>query len=149
MLTPQGRRSEVANPSQQQDPPQRLSLVRRAVGVLRELFPEPPEPGPRRVPRSLSVLLMVAAVLLGALVMLVRVPSTPFPAWDGIYAEDLKIFLPQALEHPWHLLVPNNGYIELVPRLIAQFVTYVPLRDAAAAFAVAGALVTAGCCPSS
>ena len=77
--------------------------------------------------------------------MLVRVPSTPFPSWDGIYAEDLKIFLPQALQHPWHLLVPNNGYIELVPRLIAQFVTYLPLRDAAAAFAVAGALVTAGC----
>jgi hypothetical protein len=138
-------RSEVAHPAQQQAPPQRLSLARRAAGVLRELFPEPPEPGPRRVPRSLSVLLMVAAVLLGALVMLVRVPSTPFPAWDGIYAEDLKIFLPQALQHPWHLLVPNNGYIELVPRLIAQFVTYLPLRDAAAAFAVAGALVTAGC----
>jgi hypothetical protein len=138
-------RSEVARPAQQQAPPQRLSVACRAVGVLRELFPEPPEPGPRRVPRSLSVLLMVAAVLLGALVMLVRVPSTPFPAWDGIYAEDLKIFLPQALQHPWHLLIPNNGYIELVPRLIAQFVTYLPLRDAAAAFAVAGALITAGC----
>ena len=113
--------------------------------MLRELFPEPPKPGPRRVPRSLSVLLQVAAVLLAVLVMLVRVPGARFPAWDGIYAEDLKIFLPQALQHPWHLLVPNNGYIELVPRLIAQFVTYLPVGDAAAAFAITGALVTAGC----
>jgi hypothetical protein len=77
--------------------------------------------------------------------MLVRVPGRNFPAWEGIYAEDLKIFLPQALQHPWHLLVPDDGYIELVPRLIAQFVTYLPLREAAPAFAIAGALVTAGC----
>jgi hypothetical protein len=111
--------------------------------MLRELFPEPPEPGPRRVPRSVSVLLQIAAVLLGVLVMLVRIPG--LPAWDGIYAEDLRIFLVQALQHPWHLLVPDGGYIELVPRLIAQFATYLPLGDAAAAFAVTGALVTAGC----
>ena len=145
MLTPQRHGSEAANPSQQQAPPQRLSFTRRAVGILCELFPEPPEPGPRRVPRSLSVFLQVAAVPIGVFVMLVRVPSVRFPVWDGIYAEDLKIFLPQALQKPWHLLIPNNGYIELVPRLIAQFATYLPLRDAAAAFAIAGALVTAGC----
>ena len=148
MIIPQRHRAEAAQPAQpaqQQAPRQRQSLSRRAVGVLRELFPEPPEPRPRRVPRSLSVPLMAAAVLLGALVLLVRVPRTPFPSWDGIYAEDLKIFLPQALQHPWHLLVPDDGYIELVPRLIAQFVAYLPLRDAAAAFAIAGALVTAGC----
>ena len=111
--------------------------------MLRELFPEPPEPGARRVPRTLSVLLQVAAVLLGVLVMLMRVPGVP--AWNGIYAEDLGIFLVQALQHPWHLLVPDGGYIELAPRLIAQLATFLPLRDAAAAFAVTGALVTAGC----
>jgi hypothetical protein len=77
--------------------------------------------------------------------MLVRVPSSPFPAFSGVYAEDLSAFLVQALQHPWHLLVPVGGYIELVPRLIAQFVSYLPLRDAAAAFAITGALVTAGC----
>lgn len=145
MIIPERHRPEVAEPSPPQAPAQRLSLAGRTAGALRELFPEPPEPGPRRVPRGLSVVLAVAAVLLGILVMLVRVPGDRFPAWDGIYAEDLKIFLPQALQHPWHLLIPNNGYLELVPRLIAQFVTYLPLRDAAAAFAVAGAAVTAGC----
>jgi hypothetical protein len=123
---------------------QRLSLARRAVGVLRQLFPEPPEPVLRTVPRSLSVILQVAAVSIGALVMLVRVAGT-YPAWDGLYAEDFSVFLVQALQHPWHLLAPDGGYIELVPRLIAQFVSFLPLRDASAAFAVIGALVTAGC----
>ena len=123
---------------------QRLSFARRAVEPLRPLFPESPEPTPRRVPRSLSVILQIAAVLIGALVMLVRVPGK-YPAWDGLYAEDFGVFLVQALQHPWHLLTPDGGYIELVPRLIAQFASYLPLRHEAAAFAISGALVTAGC----
>jgi hypothetical protein len=112
--------------------------------MLGELFPESPEPAPRRGPRRLSVILQVTAVVIGALVMLVRVPGR-YPAWDGLYAEDFGVFLVQALQHPWHLLTPDGGYIELVPRLIAQFASYLPLRHAAAAFAISGALVTAGC----
>ena len=112
--------------------------------MLRELFPEPAEQVPRRVPRSLPVVLVAAAVPLGVLVMLARVAG-PVPAWDSIYAEDLSIFLVQALQHSWHLLVPAAGYLQLVPRLIAQFVVYLPLRDAAAVFAISGALVTTGC----
>jgi hypothetical protein len=130
-------------PLPQQGPLRRLSPGRRDAPMLRELFPEPPQPGSRRVPRGLSVLLGVAAVLLGALVMLARVPGVP--AWDGIYAEDLSVFLVQALQQPWHLLVPDGGYIELVPRLIAQLASCLPLRDAAAVFAVSGALATAAC----
>jgi hypothetical protein len=124
---------------------QRPPLARRAVGVLGELFPEPAEPVPRRVPRGLSVLLLAAVVPVGVLVMLVRVAGTPVPAWDSIYGEDLNVFLVQALQHPWPLLVGYAGYLQLVPRLIAQVVVYLLLRDAAAAFAVTGALVTAGC----
>ena len=120
-------------------------LACRAVAVLRELFPEPAEPVPRRVPRSLSVLLLAAAIPLGVLVMLVRVAGGAVPAWDRIYGEDLGVFLVQALQHPWPLLVPYAGYLQLVPRLIAQCAVYLPLRDAAAAFAVVGALVTTGC----
>jgi hypothetical protein len=97
------------------------------------------------MPRSLFVLLMACAVCLGVVVMLVRVAGTPVPAWDSIYGEDFGIFLVQALQHPWPLLVPYAGYLQLVPRLIAQFVVYLPLRDAAAAFAIIGALVTVGC----
>ena len=113
--------------------------------MLRELFPEPAEPTPRRVPRGLPVVLMLAAAVpLGVLVMLVRVAG-PVPAWDSVYAEDLGIFLVQALQHPWPLLTGYAGYLQLVPRLIAQVVVYLPLRAAAAAFALSGALVTAGC----
>jgi hypothetical protein len=147
LLTPQRHPSQAAGqaPSRQQAGLQRPPLARRAVGVLRELFPEPAEPVPRRVPRSVSVVLLLgAAVPLGVLVMLVRVAG-PVPAWDSIYAEDLNVFLVQALQHPWPLLAGYAGYLQLVPRLIAQFVVYLPLRDAAAAFAVIGALVTAGC----
>jgi hypothetical protein len=131
-------------PSPQQAGLQRPPLARRAVGVLRELFPEPAEPVPLRVPRGLPVLLLAAAAALGVLVMLVRVAGT-VPVWDSIYAEDLNVFLVQALQHPWPLLVGYAGYLQLVPRLIAQFVVYLPLRDAAAAFAIIGALVTTGC----
>ena len=112
--------------------------------MLRELFPEPAEPVSWRVPRGVSVVLLAAAVLLGVLVMLVRVAG-PVPAWDSIYAEDFSIFLVQALQHPWHLLTPDAGYSQLAARLIAQFVVYLPLRDAADAFAIIGALVTTGC----
>ena len=147
MLTPQPHLSQVAGqaPSRRQARLQRLPLARRAVGVLRELFPEPAEQVPRRVPRGLPVLLLAAMVPLGVLVMLVRVAGIPVPAWDSIYAEDLGIFLVQVLQHPWHLLVPYAGYLQLVPRLIAQVVFYLPLRDAAPAFAIIGALVTTGC----
>jgi hypothetical protein len=144
LLTPERHLSQVAGqaPSQQarlQRPP----LARRAVEVLRELFPEPAKPAPRRVPRWLAILLLAVGVPLGVFVMLVRVAGTP--AWDGIYGEDLGIFLVQALQHPWPLLVGYAGYLQLVPRLIAEVVVYLPLRDAAVAFAIAGALVTVGC----
>ena len=87
--------------------------------------------------------LLVAAVLTGVVAMLGRVRG--IPAWDGMYAEDYSVFLPGALAHPWHLLVPDGGYIELGPRLIAQFAACLPLRDAAAAFAVIGALIACLC----
>jgi hypothetical protein len=147
LLSPQPHLSQEAgqDPSQRQAGLERPPLTRRAIGVLRELFPEPAELVRRRVPGGMSVLLLSAAVPLGVLVMLVRVAGTPVPAWDSIYGEDLGIFLVQALQHPWHLLVGYAGYLQLVPRLIAQFVVYLPLRDAAAAFAVSGALVTTGC----
>jgi hypothetical protein len=91
----------------------------------------------------MSVLIQVVAVLTGVVAMLGRIPGTP--AWDGMYAEDYSVFLPGALAHPWHLLVPYAGYVELGPRLIAQFAASLPLRDAAAAFAVTGALIACLC----
>ena len=50
-----------------------------------------------------------------------------------------------AYQHPWHLYVAFGGYEQLLQRVVAQFVTYLPVADAAKAFASAGALIAAGC----
>jgi hypothetical protein len=67
------------------------------------------------------------------------------PAWDSVWAEDPGIYLPQALAHPWHLLQSYGGYLQLVPRLIGQAAALVPVRYAAAVFAVSGAVVASAC----
>jgi hypothetical protein len=124
-------------------PEQRMAgaSVRATLG---ELFPLAPENVRSELARrALSVTLQAVAVCAGAVVLLTRIPGVP--AWDCIYAEDYGVFLVQALQHPWHLLVPYNGYLQLVPRIIGQFVSLLPLTAAAAAFAVTGALIASGC----
>jgi hypothetical protein len=91
----------------------------------------------------LSVSAGLAAVVLGAVVLLVRVPGTP--SWDTIYSEDYSEFLIAALQHPGDLFIQYNGYEELLPRVAARLVTCLPLADAAAAFAWSGALTAAAC----
>jgi hypothetical protein len=79
------------------------------------------------------------ALVIGAAAMLARIAG-PSPL-TTIWAEDRTVFLVQALAHPWQLFASYAGYLELLPRLIAQIVSFLPLRDASAAFAIAGALV--------
>jgi hypothetical protein len=115
-----------------------------ARGVLGNLFPEAAAPKPQAPGRRvLSVAAQVAAVCLGVVLLLERVPG--LPSWDGIYGEDYLVFLPQALRQPWHLFITLGGYEQLLPRVIAQFATYFPLAQASRVFAVCGALVAAGC----
>ena len=108
--------------------------------LLPELFPEPPErsavtPG-RALSRAASVLIALVA---GAVVLLLRVAGrSPLTT---IWAEDRTVFLVQALASPWRLFSPYAGYLQLLPRLIAQFVSFLPLRDASAAFAISGAVI--------
>jgi hypothetical protein len=114
-------------------------------GALASLFPAAPA---RAVPlawsrRVLLAAVQIAAVVIGAVVLLLRVPG--IPSWDAVYAEDYFVYLPWAIMHPWHVFVAFDGYENLVPRLIAQFVTYLPTADAAKGFAVSGAIV-AGLC---
>ena len=66
-------------------------------------------------------------------------------SWDSVYAEDQGVFLVDALAHPWHLLTPYGGYEELMPRLIGQLVSYLPLWDVAVAYALTGATIAALC----
>jgi hypothetical protein len=112
--------------------------------VLANLFPEPAEPAPRAgLARWVVPLVEVAAVVLGALVMLDRIGGRP--AWKSVWAEDPGVYLPQALAHPWQLLQSYGGYLQLVPRFIGQLATLVPIRDASVVFAVSGALIASAC----
>jgi hypothetical protein len=138
--------------------------VRRVRAALLALFPETPEratpqpqpqpqhqppPGPghadatRSMDRALYVAIQVAAVLAGTIVLLLRIAN--IPAWDNLYAEDQGVYLFDALAHPWHLFVPYGGYEEFVPRLIGQLISYLPLTQVAAPFALAGAGIAALC----
>jgi hypothetical protein len=76
--------------------------------------------------------------------MLVRIGG-PRPSWSRVYAEDPGLYLPAALAHPWHLLQSYGGYLQLVPRVIAQIAALLPIRHASVFFAVGGALVASGC----
>jgi hypothetical protein len=76
--------------------------------------------------------------------MLVRIGG-PLPSWDRAYAEDPGLYLPAALAHPWHLLQSYGGYLQLIPRMIAQIAAMLPIRHASVAFAVGGALIASGC----
>ena len=114
-------------------------------GALAGLFPAAPA---RAVPLAWSrpalvAAVQVAALAVGAIVLLLRVPG--IPSWDTVYAEDYFVYLPWAIMHPWHVFVAFDGYENLVPRLVAQFVTYLPTADAAKGFAVFGAIIATLC----
>ncbi len=115
--------------------------------ALATLFPIAPSvsPGPRGLlrKRPVRVAIEILAVLAAAVAMLLRVAH--IPAWDLVYAEDNGVFLVHALARPWDLLAPFGGYLELVPRILGQIVSLLPLRDAAWVYAVSGALIAAVC----
>lgn len=119
----------------------------RAAGpaVLRALFPAAPAPpgAARGGLRASVVAAHIAALAAGTAVMLARVPG--HPAWDTIFYEDFEVYLPDALNHPGQLLLPYEGYVQLLPRLVAQLAALLPLRLAAVVFALAGALTAAAC----
>ena len=129
--------------------------VRRVRAALVVLFPETlergmpqPQTGHAGAARSAGrravyVAIQVAAVCIGTVVLLLRIAG--IPAWDSVYAEDQGVWLFDALAHPWRLLVPFGGYEELVPRLVGQLVSYLPLADVAVPFALAGAGIAALC----
>jgi hypothetical protein len=122
----------------------RAPLFGRVGRVLLLLFPQAPAARRSRPARPGIALASLAAVAGGAWLMLARQQGRP--ATDSLIAEDHKIFLPQALAHPWgSLFRAYHGYEQLVPRLIAEVVAKLPFRDAAENFAVAGAVI-ASCC---
>jgi len=124
--------------------PGQASSGRGVRALLGELFLAPAEPPARRAlaARLPTLAVQLAALAAGTALLLVRISGRP--AWDGINTEDVDVFLAQALAHPWHL-ESYGGYLELVPRLIGQIVSLLPVRYAAAGFAVSGALIASAC----
>ena len=113
-----------------------------AGAILPQLFPEPPQRQAASSGRvALRALLSGIALAAGAVVLLLRIAG-PSPV-TTIWAEDRTVFLIGALAGPRHLFAPYAGYLQLLPRLIAQFVSFLPLPDAAAAFAIGGAVIAA------
>jgi hypothetical protein len=111
-----------------------------AGSLLPGLFPEPPQRQAAPSGRVLvRVFLSVIALAAGAVVLLLRIAGrSPLTT---IWAEDRTVFLVQALASPRHLFASYAGYLQLLPRLIAQLVSFLPLRDASAAFAISGAVI--------
>ncbi|HEY6275370.1 MAG TPA: hypothetical protein VIX86_03485 [Streptosporangiaceae bacterium] len=139
-----------AGPAVQDAPPSRAVPVRAPrpgpiSQMLALLFPASPPPPGRSRPRSAAMALAyVLVTALGAWILLERQAGAR--PWNTIWAEDGGIFYPGALLHPaTSLLQPYAGYLQLVPRLIAGAVALLPMRAAAAGFAVAGALVASAC----
>jgi hypothetical protein len=120
-------------------------LLGRTGRVLALLFPAEP-PRPRRSAGAAAGVVFgyLAAIALGAWVLLERQGGRP--AWTTVWAEDRWLFLPGAREHPWSSLgQAADGYLSLVPRIIADAVARLSLSDAAPAYAIIGAVVAAAC----
>src|SRR6266550_3441083 len=121
-------------------PRPRAGGLRDALG---ELFPSVPEaPARARSAHVLGAVVQVTAVGIASVAMLLRVPGRP--AWRTIFGDDYFEFLVGAIQHPWHSHA-YGGYVQVLPRFIAQVVSYLPLTDASRAFALAG-VVVAACC---
>jgi hypothetical protein len=108
--------------------------------LLPELFPEPPRPQPASSGQVVArASLSAIALAAGAVVLLLRIAGrSPLTT---IWAEDRTVFLVQALASPRHLFASYAGYLQLLPRIIGQLVAFLPLPDAAAAFAISGAAI--------
>jgi hypothetical protein len=111
-----------------------------AGALLPELFPEPPQPQAASSGRVVvRAFLSAIALAAGAVVLLLRIAGrSPVTT---IWAEDRTVFLVQALAGPGHLFASYAGYLQLLPRIIGQLVAFLPLPDAAAAFAISGAVI--------
>lgn len=123
----------------------RLTGLRSWLGTVRRkiapLFPEEPETQ-RRFPVVVTVLAYFLMIAVGAGALLLRQAGQP--SWNTLWGEDGWLLLPDAINHPFSaILQPYAGYIQVFPRLIADLIASLPFRDAAAGFAIAGAVVAA------
>ena len=96
-----------------------------------------------RFGRGEAAVLLLALFALAIVLQLLRMG--PSEALDSLWAEDGQIFLQDGItrDFPSTLFDTYAGYLVFVPRLIGEIGTTVPLRDAAAAVALASAVTIA------
>lgn len=104
-------------------------------------LPARPGYGPAR-----SAALVGLLVVGGTLLQLLRQPGVP--SWDSLLAEDGGIFLTDALNRPGlaNLIRPYEGYLHVVPRLLAALSAALPLQAAAVVLSGGAALVVSLLC---
>ncbi len=86
-------------------------------------------------------MLLLGLGVAGFLILLFRVPPG---SWDVLWAEDGRIFLTGAYaEGPGVILTPYAGYLHVVPRLIAWFISVLPIDAAAVVTTITTAALTA------
>lgn len=99
----------------------------------------------RRVSLLVAPLWPVGATVLAWVALLVRPVGTR--PWQALWAEDGAVFLNGALWHeaPAIWFRPYDGYLHLVPRLIATLAAAIPLSLASEVFAAISAAIAAMC----
>jgi hypothetical protein len=114
----------------------RVRVARRLLD--RYLFLDPEPAAPAR-PRWKAVGLGAGLLALAILLQLARIGWTG--SLNALWAEDGPVFLQSALTQGFfhNLGAEYSGYLVLVPRLIAEAATLVPLEDAAAAVSILSA----------
>jgi hypothetical protein len=86
-----------------------------------------------------GALLIAGFLVLAIVLQLARIGWTG--SLNSLWAEDGAVFLPQALTQSFGHAVTSeySGYLVLIPRLIAEAATALPLRDAAETFSILSA----------
>lgn len=116
-------------------PPRRTRWQRVAGWVADDLFA--PAPRTRITPLGVLAAVVAGAVLVGLSLLRQR----GVPVLDTVWAEDGQVFLDDAIDLPFAEAVLRGyaGYLHLVPRLAAAAVARLPIDQAAAGLALAGA----------
>ena len=117
----------------------RFQLLRAGLGE--SLFPDAPDE--RSESRGGYLLIVLGLLALAVFLQLLRVGWSV--SLNSLWAEDGTIFLQGGLAHGFGqtLLTPYSKYLVLVPRLIGEAASLVPLRDAPAAVSILSAAVVA------
>lgn len=120
-----------------------MGLSGGARGALITSAGEPDRPSPAR-PSATPATFVLAGLAVAGAAALSLLRQVGAGALDTVYAEDGTVFLADAYSKSTldAIATPYAGYLHVVPRLLAELVSTLPVSAAAAGLAVCAALVT-------